>query len=73
MSKQIRFIPLPAVIDKTGLCRTSIYTISDFPKPVKIKGAGAPVQGGSRWVEEEVVAWMLSRINARDSAGKGAA
>jgi len=69
-NQPIRFIGLPAVIKMTGLCRTSIYTISDFPKPVKIKGAEATAQGGSRWVEQEVIDWMQSRITVRDTQPK---
>jgi len=51
----------------TGVSRTSVYTIPDFPKPIKIKGATATVQGGSRWVESEVILWMQSRIETRDT------
>jgi len=64
--EQIRFIGLPQVCDLTGLSKTSCYTISDFPKPVKIKGSGATAQGGARWVEREVIGWMVSRVALRD-------
>lgn len=69
--QQIRFIGLPQVCGMTGLSKTSCYTIHDFPKPIKIKGSGAPAQGGARWVESEVQDWMQSRIQLRDAAQGG--
>lgn len=65
-----RFLHLSAVQSATGLSKTSIYTIPDFPKPLKIGGEEATAQGGSRWVEAEVLAWMLSRIQVRDTQAK---
>lgn len=70
---QIRFICLSAVLNMTGLSKTSCYTIADFPKPIKIKGARAAVQGGARWVESEVQEWMRSRIQQRNQQTRGAA
>lgn len=67
-SQQIRFLRLHTVLEKTGLSKTSVYTLPDFPKPVKIK-AGAGLQGGARWVESEVEKWMQSLIQLRDSRG----
>ena len=64
---QIRFICIAVVCQLVGMSKTSIYTINDFPRPVKIKGAGAPRQGGARWVESEVISWMQSRIQQRDT------
>lgn len=66
--KPIRFLRLPVVLEKTSLSKTSAYTLPTFPKPVKIK-AGAGVQGGARWVEAEIDAWMQSLIQLRDSKG----
>lgn len=66
---QIRFIGIPTVCQMTDLSKTSVYTIHDFPKPIKIK-AGAGMQGGARWVESEVIEWMQSRIQLRDVGGK---
>ena len=63
----LRFIGLPTVCELTGLSKTSVYTLVDFPRPVKIVGEGAKVQGGSRWVEFEVIEWMQSRIQLRDT------
>lgn len=66
MSAQIRFLRLPAVLEKTGLSKTSVYTLPNFPKPIKIK-AGAALQGGARWVESEIDEWMQSLIQLRDA------
>lgn len=63
-----RFISLPAVLAITGLSKTTIYKTPDFPRPVKIGGAGASAQGGARWVESEVLDWMRGRIQARDTS-----
>lgn len=49
-----------------GLSRTSIYTLPDFPRPIKIGGAGASAQGGARWVLSEIQDWVKSRISMRD-------
>jgi len=75
MSAQIRFLRLPAVLEKTGLSKTSVYTLPNFPRPIKIK-AGAALQGGARWVESELDEWMQSLIQSRNTgcqlrAGKG--
>jgi predicted DNA-binding transcriptional regulator AlpA len=67
MSEQLRFLCLSAVIEKTSLSKTTIYSISDFPKPIKIRGSAASIEGGSRWVESEVNAWMASRLHQRDA------
>lgn len=67
MQQPIRLIDLPAVLATTCLSKTGVYTILDFPKPIKIKGAGATAQGGARWVESEVQAWIQSRIKIRDT------
>lgn len=66
MREQLRFLCIAAIIHMTGLCRTSIYTLPDFPKPVKISGKKPSGQGGARWIEGEVLAWMKSRIKIRD-------
>lgn len=57
-----RLIRLPTVMELTGLSRNGIYSAVDrnnFPKPVKI-GLRAIA-----WREEEVNAWIASRISAR--------
>lgn len=67
--KPIRFLRLPAVLEKTGLSKTSAYTLPNFPKPIKIKGSNAALQGGARWVESEIDAWMSDLIQLRDANG----
>jgi len=57
---------LPAVKQKTGQSRSTIYEKvqrGEFPAPVKI---GERAVG---WVEAEVDAWVLGRIEARDGGG----
>jgi prophage regulatory protein len=52
---------LPVVCERVGYRRSKIYDLvkaGDFPKPVKL-GARA-----SAWVEDEVNAWIESRIRA---------
>lgn len=60
----MRIIRLKEVIDCTGLGRSTIYKyISEgsFPKSVPL---GDRAVG---WVESEVMSWVMSRIEARDS------
>ena len=51
------------VVDRTGICLSSIYNfIADgtFPKPINL---------GSRsvgWLENEINEWILARIEKRD-------
>ena len=61
---QYRLIKLPEVERITGKGRTSIYSDSTFPRPIKI-GPRA-----SAWVESEVTAWIESRIAKREAAGE---
>lgn len=58
MSK--RFIPLPAVEEKTALKKSSIYAkvkTGDFPAPIKV---------GVRtvWIESEVDDWLDAQVTA---------
>lgn len=64
-SAQLRIISLPEVLFQTSISKTSVYTLPDFPKPIKIGGASARSQGGARWVEAEVQAWIQSKIDQR--------
>jgi prophage regulatory protein len=52
---------MPAVIEKTGLGKSSIYNDPTFPKPVPL----GPRAAG--WLESEIDSWIESRIKARDS------
>lgn len=59
----MRIIRLRAVIDSTGLARSTIYKYvgeNTFPKPVSL---GDRCVG---WVESEVDEWILARIEERD-------
>jgi prophage regulatory protein len=54
-----RLLPLPAVLDRTGLGRSSIYSRVKggvFPAPISL--------GGRRvaFVEEEIETWITERI-----------
>ena len=59
--KKFKIIRLPAVKEKTGWKRSSIYRMVElgrFPKPISL---GARAVG---WVEDEVDQWIASRIAA---------
>jgi prophage regulatory protein len=58
-----KLIKLKAVMDCTGLGRSTVYNYiaeNQFPKPVSL-GLRAVA-----WVESEVQDWILARIEARD-------
>lgn len=61
-----KILRLPEVIDRTGLCRSSIYQKvidGQFPKTIKI--------GGTRsvgWIEAEVSAWIENHSPHRGSS-----
>jgi prophage regulatory protein len=62
-----RLIRRPVVEDRTGLSKTSIWRGGQqgtFPKPVK----SSP--GCVAWLEDEVDAWIASRVAARDSTDR---
>lgn len=64
MSKILR---LPAVKEKTGKARSSIYSMIDqnlFPKPIKL---GARSVG---WLEAEINEWIEQRINESRAGAK---
>lgn len=53
---------LPAVRQKTGLAKATIYAgiaHGDFPPPIKL---GARASG---WLESEINSWLASRMAAR--------
>ncbi len=57
-----RILRLPALMDKVGLGRSSIYAMmaeGTFPTPIKL---GERAVG---WVEEEIDAWLEARIAER--------
>jgi predicted DNA-binding transcriptional regulator AlpA len=49
---------LPEVILRTTMCRTKIYTLVGFPKPIKVGGQA------SAWIESKVEAWLAQTIAA---------
>jgi len=63
VSKNIRILRLPDVIERVGLKRASIYSHiaqGSFPKPISL---GARAVG---WLESEIDAWIALRIAARE-------
>ncbi|WP_133012569.1 AlpA family phage regulatory protein [Marinomonas flavescens] len=55
----MRFLKLQQVMDKTTLCRSSIYNLikaGDFPKNVTVMGKR------KAWLESEIEDWMMSKI-----------
>ncbi|MDP4537867.1 AlpA family transcriptional regulator [Alkalimonas collagenimarina] len=59
----MKLIKLKAVMECTGLARSTVYKFiaeERFPKPVKL---GARMVA---WVEEEIQKWILERISERD-------
>lgn len=67
-----RFIRRATVCHRTGLAKTSIYDMvkrGEFPAPVRLSDSGTSVA----WIEEEVEAWMESRIDARRTSESMAA
>jgi prophage regulatory protein len=68
MAEQVRapsILRLPAVKERTGLSRSTIYLRSNdgsFPRPVKL---GVRASG---WIADEIDAWVADRIAARGGA-----
>lgn len=59
----MRILRLGAVIESTGLARSTIYKLvgsGEFPKPVPLVGRSVG------WVESEVHEWIKARIAQRD-------
>ena len=58
----MRLVRLSAVKEITGLSRSTIYADPTFPKSVKIGDRAVA------WVEDEILAWVDARIEAREAA-----
>jgi prophage regulatory protein len=58
LGERDRFLRLKAVREKTGRSKSQIYADPDFPKPIKLG------KRESAWLESEVQAWMVSKIEA---------
>ena len=59
----MKILRLGAVIESTGLARSTIYKLvgsGGFPKPVPLVGRSVG------WVESEVQEWIKDRIAQRD-------
>ncbi|RQB76050.1 AlpA family transcriptional regulator [Pseudomonas aeruginosa] len=59
----MKILRLSAVIESTGLARSTIYKLvglGEFPKPVPLVGRSVG------WVECEVHEWIKGRIAQRD-------
>lgn len=59
----MKVIRMAQVIELTGLSRATIYRHMDkdiFPRPIRL---GERSVG---WIEEEVLAWLASRVQVRD-------
>lgn len=57
----MKFLKLQQVMDKTTLCRSSIYNLikaGEFPKNVTVMGKR------KAWLESEVEDWMMSKIES---------
>ncbi len=65
----IRILDLHKVKTKTSLGKTTLYRLiheRKFPRPISLSANGKKVG----WVEEEVDAYLRSRIEARDGGAK---
>ncbi|MGO2089980.1 MAG: AlpA family phage regulatory protein [Oceanisphaera sp.] len=59
----MKFLKLQQVMDKTTLCRSSIYMLikaGDFPKNVTVMGKR------KAWLESEVEDWMMERMQTSE-------
>ncbi|MGM8936107.1 AlpA family transcriptional regulator [Pseudomonas neustonica] len=60
----MRVLRLDAVVQVTGLARSTIYKLigtGEFPSPVPLTGRSVG------WVESEVSAWIRTRVALRDA------
>ena len=60
----MRFLKLQQVIDKTTLCRSSIYNLinsGDFPDSVAVMGKR------KAWLESDVEDWMMEKLQATEN------
>ena len=61
-----RIIRLPAVLQVTGLSRSTLYELDKAGKfPTKVQLSTRAVG----WVQDEVDSWIASRVAARDGGG----
>jgi prophage regulatory protein len=61
----------PAVEERTGLKKTTIYKLiraGDFPKPIQLTGAPGKSRCAVAWRESDIEAWIAKRANIRRAA-----
>jgi prophage regulatory protein len=66
VNKNKRLIRIKEVMEITGISKSYIYSLcsqNQFPQSVQLIKNGSAVA----WVEQEVLNWIDSRIQARDS------
>jgi len=62
-----KFLRLDQVRERTGLCRSAVYGLEGFPRPVKLGTSRAVA-----WVASEVDTWVDAQIAARHTQPVGA-
>lgn len=63
----MKVIRLKAVMETTGLARSTIYkyiSLDLFPKPISLGGRSVG------WLDAEVQAWIVSKVYVRDSVSE---
>jgi len=55
-----KILRLPQVQEVTGLCRSAVYALKDFPRAVKLGGTRS-----SGWLSSEVDAWIEAQRDNR--------
>ncbi len=61
-----RLLRIRQVVDRTGLCKATVYSrisAGTFPKQI-------PVGSSVRWLESEVEAWIQALVDERDHPGQ---
>ncbi|HEC0407967.1 AlpA family transcriptional regulator [Pseudomonas aeruginosa] len=61
----MKVLRLDAVVQVTGLARSTIYKLvgeGEFPRPVPLTARSVG------WIESEVIAWIKSKIEGRNMA-----
>lgn len=65
MSRNTTLLNIKAVVARTGMCRTSVYTLlgkGRFPRPVY------PTPNAPRWPSDEIDTWIESLRESRPTA-----
>jgi prophage regulatory protein len=61
-----RLLRLPAVLEATGLSRSTLYRLAkagDFPKSIKLRGCRAPF-----WPQSAVHSWIRVQLEVAEDA-----